>query len=161
MAISAWRGPTVLGFAMAMQLMASSAFAECGNGSVMTEYASLAAILKPGDAISVTPWSGKKQTGQVTATTDCSLALRTAKRSIDMPFTSIKTVRRHQRQPVNPGARAVLNVANDCQDISCTHVALAFVGVAAAIQGFDRLAHPPRVVYRAKKPPVARDQLPR
>jgi hypothetical protein len=161
MAISAWRGPTVLGFALAMQLVAWPAFAECGNGSGMTGDASLAAILKPGDAISVTPWSGRKQSGQVTAITDCSLALRTEKHSVEMPFASIKTVRRHQHQTVNPGAATVMNVANQCEDISCTHVALAFVGVAAAIQGFDRLVHPPQVIYRAKKPPVARDQLPR
>ena len=73
MAISAWRGPTVLGFALAMQLVAWPAFAECGNGSGMTGDASLAAILKPGDAITVTPWAGAKQTGQVMAITDCSL----------------------------------------------------------------------------------------
>ena len=161
MAISSRRPPAVLGFAMAIQLTAWPAFAECGNGSEMTGNASLATIVQPGDAVTVTPWSGRKQTGQVTAVTDCLLLLRTAKHSIDMPFASIKTVRRHQGQPITGGAGALLSAANECQDLSCTHVALAFVGVAAMMQGFDRLVHPPRVVYRAKKPPVARNQLPR
>jgi hypothetical protein len=161
MAISTWRGPTVLGFALAMQLVARPAFAECGNGSGMTGDASLAAILKPGDAITVTPWAGAKQTGQVIAITDCSLVVRTAKQSIDMPLGSIKTVRRHQRQPVGRGAGTVLTVANECQDISCAHVALGFVGIAAVIDGFDRLVHPPKVIYRAKKRPEAGVASPR
>ena len=81
MAISSRRPPAVLGFAMAIQLSAWPAFAECGNGSEMTGNASLATIVQPGDAVTVTPWSGRKQTGQVTAVTDCLLLLRTAKHS--------------------------------------------------------------------------------
>ena len=114
----------------------------------------MADTVKPGDTITVTPWAGAKQTGQVLAITDCSLVVRTAKQSIDIPLASIKTVRRHQRQPVGRGAGTVLAVANECQDISCAHVALGFVGIAAVIDGFDRLFHPPQVVYRAKKPPA-------
>ena len=127
--------------------------------SEISANASLADIVKPGDAVTVTPWAGAKQTGQVIAITDCSLVVRTAKQSIDMPLASIKTLRRHQRAPTGRGAGAVLTVANECQGISCAHVALGFVGIAAGIDGFDRLVHPPRVIYRAKKPPAARDPL--
>ena len=165
-----WRGPAVVGFAMAIQLTPRPAFAQSASGvqvparpipaSEISANASLADIVKPGGAVTVTPWAGAKQTGQVIAITDCSLVVRTAKRSIGMPLGSIKTVRRHQRPPAGRGAGTVLTVANECQDISCTHVALAFVGIAAVIDGFDRLVHPPQVVYRAKKPPAARDPLP-
>ena len=172
MATSWWRGPAVLGFAMAIQLTPRPALAQCASGvqaparpigilaSAIAANASLAGTVKPGDAITVTPWAGAKQTGQVLAITECSLVVRTAKQSIDIPLASIKTVRRHQRQPVGRGAGTVLAVANECQDISCAHVALGFVGIAAVIDGFDRLFHPPQVVYRAKKPPAVRDPLP-
>ena len=107
MAISAWRGPTVLGFALAMQLVGPGPRSpSAGMAARWPGDASLAAIVKPGDAVSVTPWSGRKQTGQVTAVADCPLALRTEKHSVEMPFASIKTVRRHQGQTITGGAGA-------------------------------------------------------
>ena len=143
MARSPWRGPAVLGFALiALQVSSVPAFAGCGHV--------LADAVKPGDVITVTPWSGRKQTGQATAITDSSLVIRTAKQSIDMPLQSIKTVRRHRRHS-SEGAEALLNGANDCREISCAHATLAFVGIAAVVNRFDRLVHPPKVVYRAKK----------
>ena len=143
MARSAWHAPAVLGFALvALQVSSWPAFAECAKP--------LADIVKPGDVITVTAWSGRKQTGQTTAITDGSVVIRTAKQSLEMPLESVKTVRRHRR-PASEGAEALLNVANDCREISCAHAMLAFVGIAAAVQGFDRLVHPPEVVYRAKK----------
>jgi hypothetical protein len=143
MARSAWQGPAVLGFALVvLQVSSLPAFAECGN--------LLAEVVKPGDVVSVTPWSGGKQTGQATAITDCSLVVRTPKGLLDMPFETIKTVSRHRRA-ASDDTKALLNVADDCREISCAHAALAFVGIAAAVRGFDRLVHPPKVVYRAKK----------
>jgi hypothetical protein len=147
MARPALRGPAVLGFALVvLQVSSWPAFAECGN--------LLAEVVKPGDVISVTPWSGGKHTGQATAITDCSLVIRTAKGLIDVPIETIKTVRRHQRA-ASEDAEALLNVANDCRGVSCARATLAFVGIAAVVRGFDRLVHPPKVVYRAKKKSVA------
>ena len=144
MARSPWRGPAVLGFALvALQVTSVPALAGCGNV--------LADVVKPGDVITVTPWSGRKQTGQATAITDGSLFIRTAKQSIDIPLQSIKTVRRHRRL-ANEGADALLNGANDCREISCAHATVAFVGIAAVVHGLDRLIHPPKVVYRASSP---------
>ncbi len=100
MAISSRRPPAVLGFAMAIQLTAWPAFAECGNGSEMTGNASLATIVQPGDAVTVTPWSGRKQTGQVTAVTDCLLLLRTAK-ALDRHALCVNQDRQASSGPVD------------------------------------------------------------
>ena len=112
----------------------------------------IAELVRPGDIVTVTPWIGRKVTGQVETTDECSLELRTARQFLTVPLSAIKTLRRHQPRPDNPGAKAMEDIASHCEEIACLPAAFAFLGFGAAIQGFDGLAHPPKVVYRAKRP---------
>ena len=110
----------------------------------------LADTIEPGDVVTITPWSGRKMTGRVTSVTACSLQLQTAKSSLPVMLTLVKTVRLHPKRKINPGAKATREFADRCREHSCSHSALAAAGMAALARGFDTLAHPPKVVYRAR-----------
>ncbi len=45
-------------------------------------------------------------------------------------------------------AKAMFDVASTCNEVSCAIGALVHVGIGAATQGIDGLAHPAKVVYR-------------
>ena len=126
--------------------------ASCGSSvsdEAAREAARLAQTIRAGDELSITRWTGKKLRGRAADVTACAVVLTAPGQSIEVPIASIKTVRRHFRAQPNLGARAMLDTANQCSEVSCAPAAMAFVGLAAAFQGFDTLLHPPKVVYRA------------
>jgi hypothetical protein len=57
---------------------------------------------------------------------------------------------------VNKGAAALMEIADGCHDIECLPAGLFYIGLGWAIQGFGDLGHPPKIVYRGKRPPDAR-----
>jgi hypothetical protein len=141
-----WR--TVL-CAMAASTMSTLAFAE---DPVQSERSALSRTIKAGDTVSVTRWSGGTLKGQVTAATDCALRVRSPTGIHEVSVSDIKTVRRHKTRKINGAATVMLQIANQCDEIGCAPAALASAGIGALVQGVDKLAHPPKVIYRSKAP---------
>jgi len=110
----------------------------------------LAKVVAIGDVLTVTPQKGTRRQGELTEINRDTLTLRSDDRLWTFPIADVKTVRRHVRREVNPLARAMLYVAETCDDVSCAAGALIYIGIAAAAQGIDDLAHPPTIIYRAK-----------
>ena len=112
----------------------------------------LTKVVRAGDVVTVTVKSGgRKKQAQVVDLNSCVLTVRSGGRHIELPLADVKTVRKHAPRKINPGASVVLDMADDCDQIGCAPAALAFVGIAAAVQGIANLAHPPKVAYRASK----------
>ena len=113
--------------------------------------APIKSVVKTGDTIAVTRWSGAKVKGQVVEATECSVVVRAAGKSLDIPNTAIKTVRRYPPSRQKPGAKAALAVVEQCDRIECAPATLAFIGVAAVFQGFKDLGRQPKIVYRGTR----------
>ena len=108
----------------------------------------LAEVVRPGDTVTVTPTSGLRRQGVVVDLKPDAIVLRKDGSDITIALTTVKTVRLHQRREVNPMAKAMFDVAETCNDMSCAIGVLVCVGIGAAAQGIDDLAHPAKVVYR-------------
>jgi hypothetical protein len=144
---------TALGFVLCLPSLAA------GDPSQQA-HSSLARSVKSGDLVSVTRWSGGKARGQVLAVSAGSLSLRTATGTLDLPEAAIKTVRRHQPRKPSAAAGVVLEIASICDEAACVPAALAYVGVAAVIQGIGDLTRPSKVVYRAPRRAQSRVSAP-
>jgi hypothetical protein len=121
-------------------------------GSPVTSAArAIVSGVKRGDIVAVTRWSKGRVKGQVAGVTACSLLLRTASTMVEIAAAEIKTIRRYAPPKENSGARTILQVAAQCDEAACAPAALAYVGVAALIQGFQDLSRPPRIVYRGRR----------
>ena len=108
----------------------------------------LAKVVQPGDTVTVTPTSGLRRQGVVVDLRPDAMVLRKGDTHVIIPLTTVKTVRLHQRRELNPMAKAMYDIAGTCNDVSCAIGALVYVGIAAAAEGIDDLAHPAKVVYR-------------
>ena len=75
-----------------------------------------------------------------------AIVLRKDGSDITIALITVKTVRLHQRREVNPMAKAMFDVAETCNDMSCAIGVLVCVGIGAAARGIDDLAHPAKVV---------------
>lgn len=139
-----WRCPMV---AMVTWCLAAPPVAIASTGP--TE--ALMKAVQPGDVLTITPHSGPRKRGELIALTSSGLELRSDGKRFEMPIDDVKTVRRHARRKVNPGAKVFLDTANTCSEIDCSPGAFAFLGIAAAVHGIDNLTHPPKIVYRAPK----------
>lgn len=140
----ATRRSQVLSLMAALGLAASAAFAApTGPGGA----ASLREVVKPGDLIAVTRWSGGKVKGQVVGATDCSVTVRADGRSLRIEHDAIKTLRRYA--PPKQNGKAMLDAVERCDRIECTPGTLAVVGLAAVFKGIRDVGRRPQVVYRA------------
>ncbi len=108
----------------------------------------LAKVVQPGDTVTVTPTSGLRRQGVVVDLRPDAMVLRKGDTHVIIPLTTVKTVRLHQRRELNPMAKAMYDIAGTCNDVSCAIGALVYVGIGAAAEGIDDLAHPAKVVYR-------------
>ena len=108
----------------------------------------LAEVVRPGDTVTVTPTCSLRQQGVVVDLRPDAMVLRKGDTHVIIPLTTVKTVRLHQRREPNPMAKAMFGVAETCNEVNCAIGALVYVGIGAAAQGIDDLAHPPIVVYR-------------
>jgi hypothetical protein len=108
----------------------------------------LAKVVQPGDTVTVTPTSGLRRQGVVVDVRPDAMVLRKADTHVIIPLTTVKTVRLHQRRELNPMAKAMYDIARTCNEVSCAIGALVYVGIGAAAEGIDDLAHPANVVYR-------------
>jgi len=96
----------------------------------------------------VTPTSGLRRQGVVVDVRPDAMVLRKGDTDVIIPLTTVKTVRLHQRRELNPTTKAMYDIAETCNDVSCAIRALVYVGIGAAAKGIDDLAHPAKVVYR-------------
>jgi hypothetical protein len=126
-------------------LAAPNAFA---NSPEATNFAALAEVLKTGDLIAVTPWSGKKLKGQLVEVTDCSIRLRTAGTALSIESAAIKTVRRYP--PKARAAKSAWGAVERCDRVECAPTTLAVVGVAALVKSL-RDAGGAEIVYRGSR----------
>ena len=108
----------------------------------------LANVVRPGDTVTITPTSGLRRQGVVVDLRPDAMVLRKGDTHVVIPLTTVKTVRLHQRRELNPMAKAMYDIAGTCNEVSCAIGALVYVGIGAAAQGIDELAHPAKVVYR-------------
>ena len=108
----------------------------------------LAKVVQPGDTVTVTPTSGLRRQGVVVDLRTDAMVLRKGDTHVIIPLTTVKTVRLHQRRELNPMAKAMYDIAGTCNEVSCAIGALVYVGIGAAAEGIDDLAHPAKVVYR-------------
>ena len=77
------------------------------------------------------------------------MVLRKGGTHVVIPLTTVKTVRLHERRELNPMAKAMYRHRwAPATTVSCAIGALVCVGIGAAAQGIDELAHPAKVVYR-------------
>jgi hypothetical protein len=141
----------MVAFALA-SAMSTSALADTGAKTAPTR---LTETIKVGDVVTVTRVSGGRVRGAVTAVSDCAIRFLGSFGVQQLTLSEIKTIRRHRQGKPNPGATTMLDVANQCDEIGCAPAALAFVTVAALVQGVDDLAHPPKVVFRSTSRPNA------
>jgi len=108
----------------------------------------LAKVVQPGDTLTVTPTSGLRRQGELVDLRPDAMVLRKDGTHVIIPLTTVKTVRLHQRRELNPMAKAMYDAAETCTDMSCAIGVLVCVGIGAAAEGIDDLAHPAKVVYR-------------
>jgi hypothetical protein len=138
----------VLALVLGLAVGAPAAFAEDSESKGSP---TIAGVVKPGDTVAVTRWSGGKLKGQVVEVTACSLVLRAVDSRVDIPADAIKTVRRYPHRRQDPGARAMLDLAADCQHAGCAPETAAVVGIAALFKGFHDLGRRAKIVYRGKR----------
>jgi hypothetical protein len=108
----------------------------------------LTKVVQPGDTVTVTPTSGLRREGVVVDVRPDAMVLRNGDTDVIIPLTSVKTVRLHQRRELNPMTKAMYDIAETCNEVSCAIGALVYVGIGAVAEGIDDLAHPAKVVYR-------------
>ena len=143
------RRSQILSMALALGLAAApAAFAElpAPKGTL-----SIKNVVKTGDIIAVTRWSGGKVKGQVAEATECSVLVRAEGKWLEIPHAAIKTVRRYPPSQQEPGAKAMLGVVERCDRIDCAPATLAVIGVAALFKGFKDLGRHPKIVYRGTR----------
>jgi hypothetical protein len=143
------RRSRVLSGALAVLLAAPNAFA---NSLEVKDFASLAEILKTGDVIAVTPWSGKKLKGRLVEVTECSIRLRTDGKALSLAAGAVKTVRRYP--PQQRAAKVTWGAVEQCDRLECAPTTLAVIGVAALVKSF-RDAGGAKIVYRGRPDPAA------
>jgi hypothetical protein len=148
MGTSSRRRRYVLWITLALAVLPSPLFA---GGPQVQAPVSLAGLVTAGDTVTVTLWTGGKFKAAVVGATDCRLVLRTETLTWTVQLPEIKTLRRHELRPDNPGATVMLEIADSCNQAECVPAALFYLGMGAAIQGLDELSHPPKVVYRASR----------
>jgi hypothetical protein len=148
MGSSSRRRGYVLCVTLALAVLPSPLFAD---GPQVQAPVSLAELVTAGDVVIVTLWAGGKFKAAVVGATACGLVLRTEALTWTVQLPEIKTLRRHETRPENPGTKVMLEIASSCEQPECALGALFYVGVGAAIQGLDELSHPPKVVYRASR----------
>lgn len=141
-------GPRVAGTALGVLLLLTASSVHADGPAAQ---ARVTALVKAGDLVIVTPWSGERFKGSVIETTACALVLRVATGVRTVPAWEIKTLRSQVPHAENGAARTMAGAAGQCDDFSCLPAAFASLGIGALIQGLDDLGHAPKVIYRAKE----------
>ena len=144
--------PRTSGIAVAALLLLVSGGGQGAWAQQAPEPPQLSDLVQAGDLVTITPWNGHRFSGEVVYVTTCDFDVRVAKGFVTVPLSSLKTLRQHRRREPNKAAAFMLDTANNCHDIDCLPGSLFYAGLAAAVQGVDDLGHPPKVVYRAKRP---------
>ncbi len=147
----------VLMLVLGLLLVPPAAFAAVSDAKGTT---ALADVVKVGDTVAVTPWSGGKLKGQVVDVTACSLVLRAAGESILIQAAAIKTLRRYPPRKQTPDPKAMLGAAASGQHTGYAPETLALLGVAAVFEGIHHLARKREVVYRGTRTRAARPACP-
>jgi hypothetical protein len=140
---AAARRSHILSLALAL-VLASPAFAATTDSRSTP---SIKDVVKAGDVVAVTRWSGGKVKGQVLAATGCALVLRADGRTLGIPNAGIKTLRRYPARKQH--AKATLEAVERCDRIECSPGMLAVVGLAGLFKGLQDTGRRPEVVYRA------------
>jgi hypothetical protein len=141
--IAVVRRSHILSLAMAL-VLASPALAGPTDSTVTP---SIKDLVKAGDVVAVTRWSGGKVKGHVLAATECALVVRTEDRTLRIQNAAIKTLRRYP--PRKQHAKATFDAIERCDRIECSPGTLAVVGLAGLFRGFRDGGRRPEVVYRA------------
>jgi hypothetical protein len=128
----------------AVLALASPGFA-ASTGS--KDAAALENVVRTGDVVAVTRWSGPKVKGEVLTATPCVLVLRADGRTLAIPKGAVKTLRRHP--PATNRSKSTLSAIERCGRLECTPGALAIIGLAGIFRAFEDAGTRPQVVYRA------------
>ena len=108
----------------------------------------LAKVVQPGDTVTMTPTSGLRRQGVVVDLRPDAMVLRKGDTHVIIPLTTVKTVRLHRAPRAEPHGQGDVRHRETCNEVSCAIGVLVCVGIGAAAEGIDELAHPAKVVYR-------------
>lgn len=135
----------ILSLAAALMLAAPAAFAELPEP---TTPASITDVVRTGDLVGVTLWSGRRVKGQVLEADECSLLLRAGGAALRIEQAAIKTVRRYP-PPKQKAGKGMVAAVERCDRVDCQTTTLAVVGLASLFKELHELGRQPKVVYRA------------
>lgn len=119
-------------------------------GGMRGSYPELARVLRPGDVVDVTDWTGAKRHGTIDQVTPCSVILITNEQRMEIPASQTKTVKRLRRADPGAAAHRIADAGRKCDQPGCMAVTLAFAGTTAVARSMRRLFSRPETIYRAR-----------